>query len=104
MQNSTNTTYDYILVGSGPAGSCISHRLTENSETNLLLLEAGGPDTHPYIHMPAGFAKLTGERANWGYETTPTVVFPDPDGPNIVRNSPFFNSKLRFFTTKDFPS
>lgn len=72
-------TYDYIITGSGPAGCVLAHRLTEDPDVTVLLLEAGGPDRHPYIHMPAGFAKLTGGRSNWGYSTTPQAALGDRD-------------------------
>ena len=63
--------YDYVIVGSGPAGCCLAARLSEDSDVSVLLLEAGGSDRHPYIHVPAGFAKLTGTSHTWGYSTTP---------------------------------
>ena len=63
--------YDYIIVGSGPAGCVLANRLTEDPNVNVLLLEAGQPDRNPLIHMPAGFAKLTGEAESWGYSTAP---------------------------------
>ena len=64
-------TYDYVVVGSGPAGCCLAARLSEDSDVSVLLLEAGGSDRHPYIHVPAGFAKLTGTSHTWGYSTAP---------------------------------
>ena len=64
--------YDYIIVGAGSAGCVLANRLSENSANRVLLLEAGGPDRHPFIHMPAGLAKLIGiDRINWSYETEP---------------------------------
>ena len=63
--------YDYVITGGGPAGCCLAHRLTEDADVRVLLLETGKPDSHPLIHMPAGFAKLTGERAAFGYRTVP---------------------------------
>ncbi len=63
--------YDYIITGGGPAGCVLANRLTEDPEVRVLLLEAGNPDSNPLIHMPAGFAKLTGETATWGYSTVP---------------------------------
>ena len=63
--------YDYVIVGAGPAGCCLAARLSEDPDVSVLLLEAGGGDRHPYIHAPAGFAKLTGTSHTWGYTTAP---------------------------------
>jgi choline dehydrogenase len=64
--------FDYIIAGAGSAGCVLAARLSENPNTRVLLLEAGGRDWHPFIHMPAGVAKLVGNtRVNWGFETEP---------------------------------
>jgi choline dehydrogenase len=64
--------FDYIIIGAGSAGCVLANRLTENPNHRVLLLEAGGRDWHPFIHMPAGLAKLIGlEHLNWSYETEP---------------------------------
>ena len=64
--------YDYINVGAGSAGSVLAHRLSESPDNRVLLLEAGGNDTLPWIHIPAGFLKtLTHPKVNWLYETEP---------------------------------
>ena len=64
--------FDYIIVGGGSAGCVLANRLTENPNNRVLLLEAGGKDWHPYIHMPAGLAKLIDlDRLIWSYETEP---------------------------------
>ena len=63
--------FDYVIVGAGPAGCCLAARLSEDPDVSVLLLEAGGGDRHPYIHAPAGFAKLTGTSHTWGYTTAP---------------------------------
>lgn len=63
--------YDYIVVGSGAAGSPVASRLTEDPGTRVLLLEAGGRDWNPLIHMPMGFTKLTTPDVNWGFSTVP---------------------------------
>jgi choline dehydrogenase-like flavoprotein len=64
-------SFDYIVVGGGSAGCVLARRLSDDPDVRVLLLEAGGRDWHPYIHMPAGFAKLTGKMANWGWSTVP---------------------------------
>jgi choline dehydrogenase len=64
--------FDFIIVGAGSAGCVLAGRLSENPNNRVLLLEAGGRDWHPYIHMPAGLAKLIDlEHLNWAYETEP---------------------------------
>ncbi len=64
-------SFDYIIAGAGSAGCVLANRLSANPDIRVLLLEAGPPDRNPYIHLPAGFAKLTGNAANWGYSTVP---------------------------------
>ncbi|MGO2558651.1 GMC family oxidoreductase [Brachybacterium sp.] len=63
--------YDYIVIGAGAAGAPVASRLTEDGSKRVLLLEAGGRDWNPLIHMPMGFTKLTTPDVNWGYETVP---------------------------------
>ncbi len=64
--------FDYIIAGAGSAGCALAGRLTENPNTRVLLLEAGSRDWHPFIHMPAGLAKLVGvDTVNWSFETEP---------------------------------
>ena len=64
--------YDYIIVGAGSAGCVLANRLSADPSTRVLLLEAGGRDWHPFIHMPAGLGKLVGiKRINWSYDTQP---------------------------------
>ncbi len=65
-------TFDYVIVGGGSAGCVLAHRLSENPDTKVCLLEAGKPDNSQFIHMPAGMiALLTSKSLNWGFETTP---------------------------------
>jgi len=60
--------YDYIIVGAGSAGCVLANRLSENNQ--VLLLEAGGADTSPFIHMPAGVLRLLTTRTeNWAFDT-----------------------------------
>ena len=63
--------YDFIIVGAGSAGCVLAHRLTENPQTNVLLLEAGTPDKKQEIHIPAAFGKLFKSEVDWNYETEP---------------------------------
>ncbi|MBX3690648.1 choline dehydrogenase [Dokdonella sp.] len=71
-------SYDYVIVGAGSAGCVLAERLSADSSKRVLLLEAGGRDWHPFIHMPAGLAKLaTNRRLNWNYTTEPE---PNLDG------------------------
>lgn len=65
------SAYSHIIVGGGTAGCVLAARLSENASNSVLLLEAGGRDWHPYIHMPVGFAKMTGGGLTWGYKTEP---------------------------------
>jgi len=63
--------YDYVIVGGGSAGCVLAARLSENPAVRVLLLEAGGRDRHPYIHMPVGFSKMTSGPFTWGLKTAP---------------------------------
>jgi choline dehydrogenase len=67
----TGTTYDYIIVGGGSAGCVLASRLTEDPDTRVLLLEAGGGDSNILYHWPAGFAKMTKGIGSWGFSTVP---------------------------------
>jgi choline dehydrogenase len=64
--------YDYIIIGAGSAGCVLANRLSEDPDCKVLLLEAGPRDWHPFIHMPAGLAKLVNQKGvNWDYNTAP---------------------------------
>ena len=63
---------DYIVVGAGSAGCVVAARLTEDPSVRVLVLEAGGPDSNPWIHIPLGYGKtIVDKRINWMYETEP---------------------------------
>ena len=64
--------FDYIIVGAGSAGCVLANRLSADPSIKVLLLEAGPRDWHPFVHMPAGLAKLIGKKGvNWDYSTSP---------------------------------
>lgn len=68
---SARQDYDYIVIGAGAAGCAVASRLSEDARVRVLLLEAGGRDWNPLIHVPIGFTKLTTPDVNWGYSTVP---------------------------------
>ncbi|WP_298291491.1 GMC family oxidoreductase N-terminal domain-containing protein [Novosphingobium sp.] len=64
--------FDYIIVGSGAAGSVLAYRLSQDPANRVLLLEAGPKDRHPLIHMPKGIAKVMADpRHIWAHESRP---------------------------------
>lgn len=64
--------FDFIIVGAGTAGCTLANRLTEDAGVRVLLLEAGGRDTDPFIHIPIGVGRLWQRRSHdWGYNTEP---------------------------------
>jgi choline dehydrogenase len=65
------TQYDYIVIGAGSAGCVVANRLTQDSDTTVLLLEAGNPDTKPEIQIPAECVNLLGTEVDWGYFSEP---------------------------------
>jgi 4-pyridoxate dehydrogenase len=70
MAQPQRKTYDYIVVGAGSAGCVLAHRLTEDPDVTVLLLEAGGDDRHPYLRVPLGVGRLHEKRMfDWGYNT-----------------------------------
>ncbi len=66
-----SNAYDYIIVGAGSAGCVLAARLTEDRQTRVLLLEAGGADTAKEVHIPAAFSKLYKTAVDWNYSTEP---------------------------------
>jgi choline dehydrogenase len=64
--------FDYIIIGAGSAGCVLANRLSADPTNRVLLLEAGGKDSHPLIHIPAGFVKtMNNPRYNWAFESEP---------------------------------
>ena len=64
--------YDYVIVGAGSAGCVLANRLSADPGTRVLVLEAGGWDRDPWIHIPLGWGKiLQGRLHDWGYFCEP---------------------------------
>ena len=64
--------FDTVIVGAGTAGCVLANRLTEDRARKVLLLEAGPPDTNPWIHIPIGYGKTMHHPVlNWGFWTEP---------------------------------
>jgi choline dehydrogenase len=64
--------FDYIVTGAGSAGCAVAARLSESGRHRVLLLEAGGKDSNPWIHVPMGFSRLFADPSvNWMYESEP---------------------------------
>ena len=60
---------DYVIVGAGSAGCVLANRLTEDAGTRVVLIEAGGRDWNPLIHIPAGYMKLLDHPTlTWGFK------------------------------------
>jgi choline dehydrogenase len=69
---SDSDTYDFIVTGAGSAGCAVAGRLSEDGKFRVLLLEAGGRDTYPWIHVPLGYHKtFVNPRVNWMFESEP---------------------------------
>jgi choline dehydrogenase len=64
--------FDFIILGAGSAGCVLANRLSENPNHKVLLLEAGGKDNYPWIHIPVGYFKtMHNPSVDWCYKTEP---------------------------------
>ncbi|MCS6930932.1 MAG: choline dehydrogenase [Acetobacteraceae bacterium] len=64
--------FDYVIVGAGSAGCTLAYRLGEDPSVRVLVLEAGGWDTDPWIHIPLGWGRILQHRLHdWMYDAEP---------------------------------
>lgn len=64
--------FDFVIVGAGSAGAVLANRLSADGRHRVLVLEAGGPDRSPWLHLPIGYGKVYYDaRVNWKYVTEP---------------------------------
>ncbi len=72
MNASAANSFDYVIVGAGTAGCLLANRLSADPDKSVLLIEAGGPDNHPWVHIPVGYLYCIGNpRTDWLYRTQP---------------------------------
>jgi choline dehydrogenase len=64
--------FDFVIIGAGSAGCALANRLSAGAKYSVALVEAGGKDTNPWIHIPVGYFKTMGNpKVDWRYNTQP---------------------------------
>lgn len=90
---------DFVIIGAGSAGAVLADRLSASGRHRVLVLEAGGEDTNPWIHVPAGYIKtMVDGRVNWMFKTAPDPSLdgrqvPQPRG-KVIGGSSAINAML----------
>ena len=85
--------FDYIIIGAGSAGCVLTNRIINSGKHKVLLIEAGGNDSYPWIHVPVGYYKtMHNPETDWCYKTEPdetmeNVSIPYPRGKTLGGSS-----------------
>jgi len=101
LMSQQGEVFDYIVVGAGTAGCVLASRLSEDRNTRVAVIEAGPPDRHPFIHIPADVAAAIGRpQLNWRFMTVPQAhlaqrAIPIPRG-HVIGGSGSINGMVYF--------